>query len=148
MRLIHQVAFSSQEIESYRQLVFDNLTRGMKAVLDAMDDMELKVTEPNLQYIDLIENADDLRDGEPFPTKFYEPLTSLWKDPNVQSAYARGNEAALPEKLVHFSKLPWFLVLMYFRFTVLFISSPIWTDFSSQVTGLSSRTLFIAGHGQ
>lgn len=30
MRLIHRVPFSVQEIESYRQLVFNNLTHSIK----------------------------------------------------------------------------------------------------------------------
>jgi len=102
MRLIHKVPFTAQEIESYRQLVFNNLTHGMKYVLDAMQDMELKVSEDNLPYIDVIENALDLRDGESFPTRYYTPLKDLWADPNVQMACERGNEAALPENLYYF----------------------------------------------
>jgi guanine nucleotide-binding protein subunit alpha, other len=98
MRLIHRVPFSPAEIESYRQLVFNNLTHGLKYLLDAMYDMDLKVSEHNMQYLDLIEDARDIRDDEPFPLEFYEPLRSLWNDPNVQKAWARGNEAALPEK--------------------------------------------------
>ncbi len=98
MRFIHRVPFSSQEIESYRQLTFDNLTRGLKYVLDAMEDMDLKVQEDNEKYLEVIENARDLRDGEPFPMEYYEPLKSLWNDPEVQKAWQRGNEAALPEK--------------------------------------------------
>ncbi|KAJ3839766.1 heterotrimeric G protein alpha subunit 4 [Lentinula raphanica] len=89
MRLIHKVPFSSQEIESFRQLIFENLTRGMKYVLDAMEEMELK-------------NATDIRDGEAFPSTYHTPLASLWADPNVQQACARGNEAALPENLYYY----------------------------------------------
>jgi len=102
MRLIHRVPFTPAEIETYRQLTFDNLTRGLKYVLEAMEDMELKVSEDNIQYLDLIENARDLGDGEPFPMEFYQPLKSLWEDPNVQKAWERGNEAALPENLLYF----------------------------------------------
>jgi guanine nucleotide-binding protein subunit alpha, other len=98
MRLIHRVPFSPHEIESYRQLVFNNLTHGLKYVLDAMEDMDLKVSEDNIPYVELIEDANDIRDGEPFPQSYYEPLKSLWSDPNVERAWQRGNEAALPEK--------------------------------------------------
>jgi guanine nucleotide-binding protein subunit alpha, other len=70
----------------------------MKYILDAMLDMDLKVSEENLPYIDTVENANDLREGEPFPREFLEILRSLWADPGVQKAYGRGNEAALPEK--------------------------------------------------
>lgn len=102
MRLIHKIPFAPHEIESYRQLIFENLTRGLKYLLDAMEDMELKVLEENFPFIELVENATDLRDGEPFPLMYYEPLKSLWNDPGVQKAWERGNEAALPENLLYF----------------------------------------------
>ncbi|KAJ7826310.1 heterotrimeric G-protein alpha subunit, GPA2-like protein [Mycena olivaceomarginata] len=98
MRLIHRVPFSSQETESFRQLVFDNLTRGLKYLLDALPDMELELPPAYADVDDagwggdngeddegvtgvrgegiaddvaLIEGAEDLRDGEPFPMRFY-----------------------------------------------------------------------------
>lgn len=100
MRLIHKVPFSAQEVEQFRQLAFENLTRGMKYVIDAMGDMDLKVSEHNLGHVELIESAQDIRDGEPFPVEYYQPLKDLWNDPGVQQAVERGNEAALPEKYV------------------------------------------------
>ncbi|KAN0138558.1 Guanine nucleotide binding protein (G-protein), alpha subunit [Lactarius tabidus] len=102
MRLIHRVPFSSQEVESYRQLIFNNLTHGLKYVLDSMEDMQLEVSPENSEHIELIESASDLRDGEIFPNLFYEPLRALWNDKGVQRAWDRGNEAALPENLSYF----------------------------------------------
>jgi len=102
MRLIHRVPFSSQEVESYRQLIFNNLTHWLKYVLDSMEDMQLEVSAENSEYIELIESASDLRDGEIFPHHFYEPLRGLWNDKGVQRAWDRGNEAALPENLSYF----------------------------------------------
>ncbi len=98
MRLIHRVPFSSQEIESYRQLVFNNLTHGLSNVIDAMEDMDLDVSEENKDLVQMIQDASDIKDGEPFPVEFRDVLRRLWEDPNIQMAYSRGNEAALPEK--------------------------------------------------
>lgn len=98
MRLIHRVPFSAQEVESYRQLVFNNLTHGLKYLLDAMEDMELQVSPENADAVHVIEDAVDIKDGEPYPAQFLEPLRALWEDPNVQQAWRRGNEAALPDK--------------------------------------------------
>ena len=100
MRLIHRVPFSSQEIESYRQLVFNNLTHGLHNVINAMEDMELDVSDENRELVHFVEEASDIKDGEPFPPEFRDILKRLWEDTNVQAAYARGNEAALPEKCV------------------------------------------------
>jgi len=102
MRLIHRVPFSAHEIESYRQLVFDNLTRGLGSLLEAMDDMDLSVLPENEPYVDVVLQARDIRDGEPFPREYYDPLSNLWHDPGVQKAWQRGNEAALPENLIYF----------------------------------------------
>ncbi|KAK0190213.1 heterotrimeric G protein alpha subunit 4 [Armillaria mellea] len=102
MRLIHKVPFSPQEIESYRQLTFDNLTGGLKCILDAMEDMGLKVSEDNIGHIDGIDSARYLKDGEPFPVEYLQPLKALWLDPGIRAAWERGNEAALPENLEYF----------------------------------------------
>lgn len=98
MRLIHRIPFSPQEVETFRQLVFNNLTHGLKYLLDAMEDMDLAVSPRNRLYVELVEGANDLRDGEIFPQQFYKPLRQLWNDLSVQQAWERGNEAALPEK--------------------------------------------------
>lgn len=102
MRLIHKVPFSTEEVEGFRQLVFNNLTEGLKYVFEAMEDMELEIEPENAEDVKLILDAKDLGDGEPFPVAYYEPLKRLWSDTNVQKAWNRGNEAALPENLFYF----------------------------------------------
>ncbi|KAJ6506852.1 guanine nucleotide binding protein, alpha subunit [Mycena sanguinolenta] len=131
MRLIHRVPFSPAEIESYRQLVFENLVRGLRYLLDAMEDMGLELPEaydppPEGEGeggngegegkeeegtlkgdVEMVEHAQDLKDGEPFPMRYFAPLTRLWKQDVVRTAWARGNEAAVPENLHYFfSDLP------------------------------------------
>ncbi|KAJ7020187.1 heterotrimeric G protein alpha subunit 4 [Mycena alexandri] len=107
MRLIHRVPFSAQETESFRQLVFDNLTRGLKYLLDALPDMGLALPEAYADVdaagyadVELIEHAEDLRDGEPFPARYFGALSRLWGEEVVRTAWSRGNEAAVPEKCV------------------------------------------------
>ncbi|KAF8525263.1 heterotrimeric G protein alpha subunit 4 [Hysterangium stoloniferum] len=98
MRLIHKVPFTSQEVEFYRQLVFNNITYGLKVVLEALEDVfEIKLEDENWTYADMVQDAPDLRDGEPFPMEYMQPLQALWNDSSVKAAIARGNEAALPE---------------------------------------------------
>ena len=146
MRLIHRVPFSSQEVESYRQLIFNNLTHGLKYVLDSMEDMQLEVSPENSEYIELIESASDLRDGEIFPHLFYEPLRGLWNDKGVQRAWDRGNEAALPEKYTLFRFVP--PQLLSGCILVCRISSRTWTVSFNRTTFPQSRTSFDAAHGQ
>ncbi|KAH9487347.1 Guanine nucleotide-binding protein alpha-2 subunit [Psilocybe cubensis] len=147
MRLIHKVPFSAQEIEHYRQLVFDNLTRGLRYLLDAMEDMELTVSDENLPHLELIDGVRDIRDGEPFPVAYYVPLKSLWSDPNVQKAWARGNEAALPEKqvarpsFIHYSNT--FLSLSYFYADLERLFDPAYQPTEQDIIRCRARTIGI-----
>lgn len=77
MRLIHHNPFSPQQVEYYRQLVFNSFTHGLKYLLDSMEDMDLVVSPENVLYIELIEGANDLHDGEIFYLHFYQPLRQL-----------------------------------------------------------------------
>ncbi|KAG8976449.1 hypothetical protein FRC05_003692 [Tulasnella sp. 425] len=107
MRLIHNVHFSAQEIEGYRQLVFSNVILGLKALLDAMDEFDIEGSEENKDYLPLFDSFTNLKDGEPFPPQYLTPCAKLWEDPAVQNAYMRGNEVALPENLAYyFADLP------------------------------------------
>ncbi|KAJ9092471.1 hypothetical protein QFC20_007358 [Naganishia adeliensis] len=102
MRFIHNVTFSEEEVEYYRQLVFDNIVQGMKLIIDAMDEWEMTVDPSNRRYITLVDNAPDIKDGQTFPLEYREPLERLWRDRGVQLACSRGNEYALPENLPYF----------------------------------------------
>ncbi|KAG8857418.1 hypothetical protein FRB96_005717 [Tulasnella sp. 330] len=105
MKLIHNVAFTPQEMEYFRQLVFSNIVLGMRAILDAAEEWELDINDDNEKYMPMFDDSpDDIRDGDPLPQRWLEPLKSLWDDPAVQKARSRGNEAALPENLPYFYK--------------------------------------------
>ncbi|KAK0471188.1 heterotrimeric G protein alpha subunit 4 [Armillaria novae-zelandiae] len=100
MHLIHNISFS-HDIEYYRQLILDNLTGGVLCIFDAMLDMHLAVSQDDLRYLSRIQYL-FLSSGEPFPMAYLQPLKVLWRDPGVQEAWHRGNEAALPENLEYF----------------------------------------------
>ena len=98
MRLAHGLPFSSHEIESYRQLIFLNLTQGLKRVIDAMESMELEVSPEICHLVPILNAARPVGYCERFPIEYHDVLKRLWEDPSVQAAYARGHEAALPDK--------------------------------------------------
>ena len=104
MRLAHNAPFSSEEIENYRRLIFNNITFGLRFLLEAMGDMELEVASDNVKYLEILAEVADLSDREPFPVHYLEPLKSLWEDVNVQKVYSKINELGLPEKWVSFVK--------------------------------------------
>ncbi|KAG9032306.1 hypothetical protein FRB95_001627 [Tulasnella sp. JGI-2019a] len=115
MKVIHNVGFTPQELEYYRQLVFSNMVLGMKAVIEAAEEWQMELSDENEKYLPMFEgHPEEIRDGEPLPTDWLVPLQSLWDDPAVQKARSRGNEAALPENLSYFySSLPRFFTVGY-----------------------------------
>ncbi len=101
MRLVHYGPFTRQETESYRQLIYLNITDGLHAGISRMNTSGFSVTEENRELLRTVaEHGHDLKDDEPFLTEYRHPIEWLWKDPNVQAMYANGNQAGLPEKYV------------------------------------------------
>ncbi|KAJ6570326.1 guanine nucleotide binding protein, alpha subunit [Mycena sp. CBHHK59/15] len=107
LRLIYDAPFSSHETEIYRQLVFSNLMRELRFVLDSLAGMDFALPDALLPQARLLEENHDLRDNDRFPERYLSPLTSLWNNPVIQSAVIRGNEIALEENMQYFfSSLP------------------------------------------
>lgn len=117
MQVIHLSGFTPNEFESYRQQIFVNVRDGLLAVFAVMDEYRTEVADPSLRvrpfffssFSDcshatsqsiryMIEDAGDLREGEPFPQELYFPMRSLWRDPSLQLALSKGTEATVPEK--------------------------------------------------
>ncbi|KAJ7692695.1 heterotrimeric G protein alpha subunit 4 [Mycena rosella] len=102
MRLAGGVPFSTQEIESFRQLVFDNLTGELRHLLDSFADLSMHFPDALSADAEIILRVKDLRDREPFPMECLDALTRLWKNLTVQQAVRRGNEVASPEEMPYF----------------------------------------------
>jgi guanine nucleotide-binding protein subunit alpha len=82
-----------------RKIAFENITGGMATIIDILDEQGIAVLSSNRKHIQLVDNRPSLNSGEPFPTRYLEPLKSLWADPAVQNTYSRGHEFAAPENL-------------------------------------------------
>ena len=54
MRVIHNDKFTPQEIESYRQLVFTNIIRGLQMLVDSLPLMGLSVSSENAVSLSVI----------------------------------------------------------------------------------------------
>lgn len=50
------------------------------------------------KYEGLIARTRDLKDREPFPLEYYQPLRDLWDDARVQECVTSASEASVPEK--------------------------------------------------
>jgi guanine nucleotide-binding protein subunit alpha len=97
MRLTHDVPLTPVELEKYRQLVFHNLTYGMKSVLDILSQHQLSLNPALASAVALLNDPPDLYDGEPYPYVYEAALSTLWKEPAVYETIERSSEFELLE---------------------------------------------------
>jgi len=45
--------------------------------------MGIGLSEENLRYAQIVEEATDLRDGQAVPLGYFKPLQKLWEDPSL-----------------------------------------------------------------
>jgi guanine nucleotide-binding protein subunit alpha len=100
MRIIYNVPFFRQEIESWRQLAFENVLHGMRYLVDSLPDLDLSLPATLSSAEKTINKGKDLyiHEGDTFPEEYLGAITALWNDSTVQTAVRRGGENALPEK--------------------------------------------------
>ncbi|CAE6430744.1 unnamed protein product [Rhizoctonia solani] len=102
MRILCNDQFTPQEIESYRQLVFNNIIRGAVMLVDALPVMKLQLSPENERFAETLRSINDLRDGEVYPKELLQPLQDFWGGAGAQEGWSRANEVALPENLQYF----------------------------------------------
>eukprot|EP00049_Salpingoeca_infusionum_P025791 m.21695 g.21695 ORF g.21695 m.21695 type:complete len:207 (-) comp8323_c0_seq1:488-1108(-) len=101
MKILYGTGFDEATRLEFRGLVFRNLLRSMKALIDAMDMFGGEIEDEALasQAFDLLEIEDvDYTDFAPHLKLF----TTLWSHPAIQSAYGRRNEFVLSDSTQYF----------------------------------------------
>ena len=98
MRIIHGEDYSDQDRLDFRPLIYHNLLKGMKVLVEARKRLQLSLSNPdNESYAEMIlsgyHNSQELL-PEGF-VKYVEPLKSLWNDEGIQSTLRRSNEFQL-----------------------------------------------------
>ncbi|KAG2233323.1 hypothetical protein INT48_007759 [Thamnidium elegans] len=72
MRLIHASGFDAGERESFRVIVFSNITVAMQILLEIIEQLNIPLQHENYsEYIPLFQNVEPLKRDEPYP----RPLT-------------------------------------------------------------------------
>jgi guanine nucleotide-binding protein subunit alpha len=100
MRLAHGVSFTPWEVESYRQLVFSNITSGISQILDATEALMLDFPPMLVKDLRMVAGAPDLKDGQTFPTHYGEAISRIWAASSVQEIVRSERRLVLPDKYV------------------------------------------------
>lgn len=97
MRIIHGIKFEMELVKEYQQVIYQNVVKGMRVLVDARDKLGIPWGDTNNEEIGrrLIEfNNTVMLDSKLFVQ--YEPLIAkLWKDSGIRRAFDRRREFQL-----------------------------------------------------
>lgn len=104
MKIIHGIKFEPDLIAEYQIIIYQNIIRGMKVLVDARNKLNIPWENPsNEEYGNFIlkfENSTRL-DTRLFIA--YAPsLNRLWKDASIREAYERRREFQLSDSVFYF----------------------------------------------
>ena len=103
MRIIHGEGFPEKERESLRYVIFDNVISGAQALLAGVRELGLELVGQEAKKAStLVEKLDGSRGC--LEQEWVGSLTSVWRDPSVQTAFERRVEfrEALPDSTGYF----------------------------------------------
>lgn len=95
-KLINQGAYSIEERDSYREIVFSNTLQSMRVVLDAMENLDIPLADGNnATRAEIILSLPSQVEPENLPRSVAEAIYGLWQDAGVRECVARSREYQL-----------------------------------------------------
>lgn len=97
MRIIHGEDYSEADLLEFRQIIYHNILKGMKILVEARRRLRIPLSDPKNEEFGL-QIASYHRDHELTPEEFHtfvEALRSLWKDSGIEKTFKRSNEFQL-----------------------------------------------------
>lgn len=97
MRIIHGVKFETEAIHEFQSIVYQNIIRGMRVLVDAREKLQIPWSnENNSRLAPFLLRVDNVMQ---FDTKVFMEyavyIQQLWQDPSIQQAYDRRREFQL-----------------------------------------------------
>jgi guanine nucleotide-binding protein G(i) subunit alpha len=89
-------AYTVDERESYKEIIFSNTIQSMHVILDAMESMGIELGDAsNQQRADIILSLPHQIEGDFLEPEVAEAVDSLWIDSGVRACFERSREYQL-----------------------------------------------------
>lgn len=97
MKIIHGLKFEPELVKEYQLVIYNNIVRGMKVLVDARDKLNIGWQDPkNVDHAYLLMKLDSNLQIECKAFTHLSPaLFSLWKDSAIKRAFERRSEFQL-----------------------------------------------------
>ena len=96
MKLIHEGGYSSDERESFKEIIFSNTVQSMRVILEAMESLEVPLGDQRHDYhVQTIFMQPQQIEGDSLPPEVGNAIRALWLDHGVQDCFQRSREYQL-----------------------------------------------------
>lgn len=96
MKLIHDVGYTREDKEAFKEIIFSNTIQSMKVICEAMEVLGIAYELPESgKHADLIASLPSQLEAEEFPADAAAAIKALLADPGVQSCFGRSSEYQL-----------------------------------------------------
>ncbi|KAG7098035.1 Guanine nucleotide-binding protein subunit alpha [Marasmius oreades] len=102
MKLIHHGGYNEQERESYKEIIYSNTIQSMRAILDALPQLDLSLTPQNDARRAVVLGLPVQIEADNLPNDVSDAIRSLWMDPGVREAVRRSREFQLNDSAVYY----------------------------------------------
>ncbi|KAJ6537928.1 G protein alpha-subunit [Mycena capillaripes] len=105
IRLLHDGGYSTGERAAYKEIIFTNIVQEMRAVLEALPQLDISLAPQNDAHraaiLSLPAQIDDV-----LPSDIADAIRGLWRDPGVKEAVRRRREFLLNDDVIyHFNSI-------------------------------------------
>lgn len=120
MRIIHGQKFEPEIVKEFQQVIYLNIVKGMKVLVDARQKLEIQWENPkNLPYGQHVLRFENTMILDARTFQDYAPsVKRLWMDKSIKSAFERRREFQLVRKILCFNYLFILHLMSYFYSTV------------------------------
>ncbi|XP_032321893.1 guanine nucleotide-binding protein subunit alpha-15 isoform X3 [Camelus ferus] len=102
MRIIHGAGYSEEDRKSFRPLVYQNIFVSMRAMIEAMDRLQIPYSRPESEHhADLVMSQDPYK-VTTFEKRFAVAMQRLWSDAGIRACYERRREFHLLDSAVYY----------------------------------------------
>lgn len=107
MRIIHGKDFQDDELRDYKPIIYSNIIKGMKVLVDARDKLGIPWGDDNnIQHANIVFSYDNnIKLDESVFSQYITSMHALWKDSGIQTAFDRRREFQLVSNCYIIDKL-------------------------------------------
>ncbi|XP_036169764.1 guanine nucleotide-binding protein subunit alpha-15 [Myotis myotis] len=102
MRIIHGAGYSEEDRKGFRPLVYQNIFASMRAMIEAMDQLQIPFSRPESKnYASLVMSQDPYK-VTTFEKRYAVAVQRLWSDSGIRACYERRREFHLLDSAVYY----------------------------------------------